>query len=314
MPLIAARQSGGGTTPPAPIRSEPIPLGLVYVDPDGVRWDLRDRNSGLVLTACSGIASPPVRFASLALPGGGAYPQSYSADSRTIVLGLLVDAATQEQFLDRIDRLAFGLWTERNGEPAPGKLIVQRPGGTSRQCEVFVTEGADQSDDDGRGLTYTHYALTFTAPSPYWSDETPTVREWKAATGASGVPPMPPVNLAPASVLGETYVINDGNAPSYPVWTITGPGTPTLHNTTTGRSFGFGVALAAGETVTVDTRRPGPSAVDGTGADRWGDLTKSSPRDLWPLVQGRNDLSLTLSGSSSASTIRLSYTRQWLRA
>ncbi len=125
---------------------------------------------------------------------------------------------------------------------------------------------------------------------------------------------MPPVLLDPSSTLGSTTVTNSGGGDAYPIWTIHGPGTPTITNVTTGRSFGLSVALGSGEVVTVDTRPTLQSAVDGTGADRWGDLVKTSPRDLWTLVRGTNLLDVALTGSGSGSRVELLYHQRWLRA
>lgn len=310
MPLLVTPK-----TSPAPIVLHPVPLGLTYVDPDGQSWPLSDRNSGVVATACAGIGGPPRSLTAVSLPSGGAIPQFYRRATRPITIGVFVEGATQGEFLARMDAWALALWNERNGDPAPGTLIVARPDGTSRQIPVMCTDGADQSDDDATksGLTWSTFALTFQALESLWEDATAIDLTFGVAP-AAGIPPMPPIALAPPTLLGQNTIVNSGDAEAYPVWTITGPGTPTLANTTTGRSFGLGVALGSGETVTVDTRPTMQSAVDGTGADRWGDLVKSSPRDLWPLVPGTNVLNLDLASSGAGSQVVLSYTRRWLRA
>jgi hypothetical protein len=316
MPLIAKPATAPQPTPtPVPIVAAPVPLRLVYIDPDGQEWFLTDRSSGVVATACAGIAGPQPSLTAVNLPGGGGIAQFYRSTTRPIVVGLFVEASTQDDFLALMDRLARAFWNERRGEPAPGTLVVARPDGSSRQIPVICTDGADQSDDDRSksGLTWSTFTLTFQALDPLWADAEATTTEF-AVYSVTGVPPMPPVQLAPAGLLGQTSITNEGDADAYPVWTITGPGEPTITNTTTGRSFGLSVTLGSGETVTVDTRPTMQSAVDGDGDDRWGDLVKSSPRDLWPLVPGVNSLDLSMSGSGTGSKIALSYMRRWLRA
>jgi hypothetical protein len=126
---------------------------------------------------------------------------------------------------------------------------------------------------------------------------------------------MPPVTLAPGALIGAVTVTNSGDADAYPVWTVTGPGAaPTLANTTTGKSFGMAVPLAAGETVTIDTRPTMQSAVDSAGRNRWPDLVKAGPRQLWPLVPGENVVDLRMAGVAPGSRIVLSFVRRWLRA
>jgi hypothetical protein len=310
MPLLV---KPAHTRQPLPVG--PVPLGLTYIDPDGRAWPLTDRNSGVVATACAGISGPQASLTSVLLPGGGGIPQFYRATTRPIVIGIFVEGATQMEFLARMDAWARAIWNERRGEPAPGTLVVARPDGTSRRIPVMCTDGGDQSDDDASksGLTWSTFALTFTAQDPLWADSDSIDLRF-GSSSAAGVPPMPPIQLAPPTLLGDNAVTNSGDADAYPIWTITGPGQPTLTNNTTGRSFGLDVSLGVGEVVTVDTRPTMQSAVDGTNADRWGDLVKSSPRDLWPLIPGENDLSLTMAGSGAGSKIVLSYTRRWLRA
>ncbi|MFV2172347.1 hypothetical protein ACFHW2_11805 [Actinomadura sp. LOL_016] len=317
LPAIAAAGGGGGGVPPLPQFRWPRPLRLVYIDPDGVEWDFSDLAGQVQVTGVSGHGSPPVSSTKLQLPSGGSLPQNYVGTGRTVLVGLVAGDDNQLEFLDLCDRLAWALWTERLGEPAPGTLVIQRPDGTGRRIKVLVEDGPDLAGDDREksGLTWTSFVVTFRSLDACWSDAAPTVLTFKGADEAAGVPPMPPVVLSPYSVLGDVTVTNTGNAAAFPVWRITGPGTPTLTNVTTGRSFGLATELTTGETVTIDTAPDGGAfAEDQTGADRWADLVKSSPRDLWELVKGPNKLSLTLAGSSSDSQIELSYVRRWLRA
>jgi hypothetical protein len=235
------------------------------------------------------------------------------------VAGLVAfDDTSHEAFLGLLDRIDSALWTERNGTPAPGTLVISRPGGQARQIELICTSGPDQPEEsasqDGYRWTTT-YALTFTsALDPLFSDATDTVVVFGAEPSSGGVPPMPPVVLSPSTVLGSTQVTNSGSGDAYPIWEITGPGTPLLQNLTTGRSFGLDTALAEGEVVTIDTRPARQSAVDNTDADRWGDLVKSNPRDLWVLPPGRSDLNMEMTGSNEDTQIKLTYRRRWRRA
>lgn len=317
MPLIVGAQVAPPPAPaPADIRS---PIQVTYIDPDGTVWPWSDPSSGIIVTSVTGIGSPPASYADISLPGGGSLAQSYTAAARQIVIGLHVfDESSQAGLLDMVDRLARALWTERAGVPAPGTLVFTRPGGQARRIDVYCTSGPEHGDEDATANAYqtsTSYGLTFaSALDPMFQDATatgPIVFEPSPAGG--GVPPMPPVLLRPRSTLGATQVTNEGNGDSYPIWEITGPGTPTLTNVTTGRSFSLEL-LGAGETITVDTRPARQSAVDQLGADRWGDLVKTSPRDLWVLPVGTSDLELEIAGADVGSRIALTYVRRWLRA
>jgi hypothetical protein len=314
MPLIAVPAE---YVPPPPAEViAPKPLTLTYQDPDGTWWGFDDPGGGVFATAVAGIGSPPVALTSLPLPAGGALPQMLTPQTRSIVVGLyLYDDWDQDAFLGLRDRLTRALWTVRAGLPAPGTLMVSRPDGTSRQISVLCTDGPGMVSDDATksGLTWTSMVVTFQASDPFWSDAASTVLMF-GSSSAAGVPPMPPTALSTGSVLGVVTVDNDGDADAYPVWTITGPGTPLLTNTTTGLSFGLGVPLGPTEVLTVDTRPTMQSAVDGLGANRWSALTAANPRALWSLVPGGNDLNLQMTGSTSNTSIALSYVRRWLRA
>lgn len=293
---------------------------MTYIDPDGTSWAWSDPASGCVITSVTGIGSPPAALTDVALAGGGSLAQSYSAAKRQIVIGLhAYDETSQDGLLDLVDRLAFALWTERAGLPKPGKLVFARPAGAVRQIEVYCTSGPPQDDTESTRDAYqwsTSYGLTFeSALDPFFSDVDPTGPLVFAAPPVSGgIPPMPPVLLAPPSTLGETTVTNEGNGEAYPIWTVHGPGTPTFTNVTTGREFSLDVSLGASEVITIDTRPAQQSAVDGTGASRWGDLVKTNPRDLWTLVPGPNLLNLEIASPGTGSEITMLYYRRWLRA
>lgn len=314
MPLIALPAE---YVPPPPAEViAPRPLSISYLDPDGTTWNFDDDGTGIFATAVAGIGSPPVAFTSLPLPAGGALAQLLTPQIRSIVVGLyLYDDWDQDAFLALRDRLTRALWTIRAGQPAPGTLTVSRPDGSSRSISVLCTDGPSMVTDDASksGLTWTSMVVTFQAVDPFWADADETVLPFTSGT-AAGVPPMPPTALNSASLLGLTTVTNDGDADAYPIWSITGPGTPTITNNTTGLAWGLGVALGPTETLTVDTRPTLQSAVDGVGANRWGDLTASNPRSLWWLVPGDNDVNLQMAGSTSNTSVTLTYVRRWLRA
>lgn len=317
MPLVTRRAGGPVTPPGAGSRS---PLRVTYVDPDGTEWAWSNPLTGCVVTEVTGIGSPPAALSDTALAGGGSVAQSYNAAKRQIVLGLhAFDEESQAGLLDLVDRLAFALWTERAGLPAPATLRFARPAGTARQIEVYCTSGPEQAETESTRDGYqwsTSYGLTFaSALDPLFQDATPVgPLVFAAPPSSGGVPPMPPVLLTPSSTLGTSTVRNTGNGDAYPIWTITGPGVPTLTNVTTQREFSLDVTLAADEVITVDTRPTLQSAIDQDGTDRWGDLVKSSPRDLWTLIPGTNVLNLELASSGAGSKIEMVYFRRWLRA
>lgn len=320
MPLVAPVTTGPTTPPPGGAVPQRSPLQVTWIDADGTSWAWSDPSTGCFVTSVTGIGSPPAALTAGSLPSGGSLPQAFTAAKRSIVVGLHVfDETSQDGLLDLVDRLAWALWHERAGGPQPGILRVARPSGTVRQIEVFCTSGPPQDDADSTLNAYqmsTSYALTFESGlDPLFSDVDPVgPLTFEEPPASGGVPPMPPVLLAPPSTLGSATVTNSGYGEAYPIWTIHGPGTPTLTNVTTGRSFSLDVTLGSGEVITIDTRPARQSAVDGDGQDRWGDLVKTSPRDLWTLVRGDNDLELEIASGGTGSKIEMVYYQRWLRA
>ena len=318
MPLLGRPgTSAGPVTPPS--GRDRQPLTVTYVDPDGEEWDWSAPDARCRVLSVTGIGGPPAAYTDSALAGGASLPQSYSAAKRSIVVGIHVyDDASQGGLLDLLDRLTFALWTERAGVPAAGRLVFARPDGRARQIEVFCTSGLEQTSEEESRDAYqrdTGYVLTFESGlDPLFSDSAPVgPLVFAAPPDVGGIPPLLPVVLTPSNTLGETAVTNSGNGDAYPIWTVRGPGTPTLSNLTTGRSFSL-TTLEAGEEITVDTRPARQSAVDADGADRWTDLVKTSPRDLWTLVPGRNELNLEIADAVEGSRIEMVYHRRWLRA
>lgn len=206
------------------------------------------------------------------------------------------------------------------GLPVPGRVTVRLPDGTQRSVPAFYQAGGspteDQLDDVAAGWVSLPN-LQFYAPVATWEGAQIT-RTWQLSGSPSGVPPMPPVLLGAGTVLGATQIVNPGDTDAYPVWTITGPGTPTISNNDTGQSYKFTQALAAGQTVTVDCRpvqvapETGLTAVDNSGTDWWPEF--ASYPDFWTLPPGVSNINLEMDGATSASAVTVSAAARWLSA
>jgi hypothetical protein len=295
-----------------------VPLFQIsYLDPDRNLWGLSDLSlaNGYICTALEGIAGVPVQLTSIPLVNGTAQPQMYSSQPGTVTLGLYVEAkdfSHQADFLKLVDNITYAFFNQRAGIPAPGYIVVQRPDGTSRQLAVYCTAGFENPD---YSTMYANFVLSLTALDPYWTDTVAQQITYGLPAGATGILPLLPVALGASNVIGTSTLNNDGGADAYPSWDIYGPGTPTITNNTSGRSFALTGALATGDQVHVETR-PGVQAVYkvATAANMWSNLVINSPRDLWPIVKGMNSINLAMSGSGPSSKIVLNWTRRWLRA
>jgi hypothetical protein len=302
-----------GTDPP--FDSIPPPQ-ITYIDPDGNTWPLTDLalSNGYICTGITGISGLPVSFSSIPLLYGGSLPQLYTPQPGAIGIGLFFESQGDvNAYMDLLDSFAYAFYNVRNNTPAPGQLVIQRQDGTSRFRNVYCVGGADAATDEG--VTWSTYTLSLQADDPFWYDLSPNVTIYQLAGAAAGILPLLPIALGSSTVLGSGLIDNEGGAEAYPEWLITGPGLPTIQNQTTGRQFSFATALAAGQQVQVNTQPGQQSAVDiGAGVSIWSQVVQETPRDLWALARGMNEIFLTMGGAGSASAVQLSWTRRWLRA
>jgi hypothetical protein len=127
------------------------------------------------------------------------------------------------------------------------------------------------------------------APDPWWYGDTQIINFGLGAPTLFF--PIPPVTLSPGTVQGVfTVDLSDTDAPTYPVWTITGPGSALLlANQTTGRSIEVNASLAAGESMTIDTRPGFQSVRRGDGTNLMAAL--ASDPAMWPLIEDVNQVS-----------------------
>lgn len=303
-----------GTDPP--FDSIPPPQ-ISYIDPDGNTWPLTDLSlsNGYICTGITGVSGLPVSFSSIPLLQGGALPQLYTPQPGSIGLGLFFESQGDiNAYMQLLDSFAYAFYNVRNNVPTPGQLVIQRQDGTSRFRYVYCVGGQDASTDEG--VDWSTYTLTLQADDPFWYDLAPNVTNYQLASTASvGILPFLPISLTVSTVFGADIIDNEGGAEAYPTWLITGPGLPTIQNQTTGRQFSLVNSMAALQQIQVTTQPGKQSAVDiGAGVSVWSDVVQATPRDLWALARGQNEIFLTMGGAGTNSAIQLSWTRRWLRA
>jgi hypothetical protein len=295
----------------------PTPLQIDYIDPDGNDWNLGDESmqNGYACSAITGIEGLPVSMQTIPMLDGTSIPSLYLPQPGTITIAIAVTcpaSGLEGDYYANLDAVARAFYNRRNEQPAPGYLRIQRPDGSSRQVAVYTTSGLNTPEV---GISNdTIYTLTLQTPDPYWSDLIQQTANYSISP-ASGILPLLPVFLAGSTVIGTNTVVNGGNAQAWPIWTITGPGTPTMQNLTTGRKWSMNTVIQAGHVVQVVTKPGQQMVVDTTtGANMWDNLVLSSLRDLWSLMAGSNQISIAMSGSTLATSVNLAWTNRWNRA
>lgn len=221
------------------------------------------------------------------------------AEANRPSLGLLVRADGEAEFRSKVRALVRAM----RPKSGPGALLVRTEAGELRQLDCYCVGGLE--GDEAPQVTlpgaWWRLVLKFYAPSPWWLGAEQRVDV--GLGGASVFFPLPPVNLSASTVQGQFVIdLSDSDAPTFPTWTITGPGSAlVLRNETSGREIRVSTSLAAGDTVVIDTRPDRQSVRRGDGTNLMGAVT-SDPA-LWPLLDGINVVTVSLGGSASASRI-----------
>lgn len=283
-----------------------MPDQIIWTGPDGVSIDLTDTSAGFSVLAAgtSGLRSNAYEMTTASFASyDGTSVYSVKAPAREMTLGVLVEAAGGRSLAQQIRTLIRAM----RPKAGMGALTASWANGNHRSIGCYCIAGLEGSEDADATLAgyWWKALLRFYAPDPWWQGAERTVRFGLGAPTAFF--PIPPVTLSPSVVQGQFSVdLSDADTDSFPLWTITGPGSSlTLANRTSGRSLTVNVSLGAGESLTIDTR-PGRESVRlGTGQNAM-PAVAGFP-DLWPLVEGVNDLSVTLSNATAATEIVGSY-------
>lgn len=305
--------------PPAPVTPAdffPAKTVLWTMWDGSVTLNLSDRDAGYMnQPGRAGFGPVDAQVIADTLWDGSTLVRTHRPSPRTLVLPLAVIGSDPDDYRTKLD----ALWaTFRHppdavsGLPTPGRISVAQTDGTLRSLPAYYSSGGAPSEDELDDLAWALCFLPnlqFYAPVATWEGAAISQTWVLAGGGGAGVPPMPPVTLTTGSVIGTTAFTNPGDADSYPVWSITGPGTPTITNVDTGDAFQFTSAIGSGVTVTVDCRPPslapatGLTAVDNLSNDWWPSLANYPA--FWSLPPGTTNLTLTVSGATAATSVNL---------
>lgn len=236
-----------------------------------------------------GLAEKDVKLADSA--GDGGRLRSVRTPPRSGVISTLVHGATDEELRANFRRLGAAVRYVR-GLPLP-KLTATFASGDAYELPFLF-----ESCDEKRWPDAIEAPLNVIYPDPYWTavDALPFV--FGASTSTDGLLPyLAELRLTGSTAFGSQVVTNPGDVSAEVVYTLTGPAS--LVTAQAGSdSWAFG-PLAAGEVVTIDTRRNTAKLANGTNVyDRF----QPAPR-LFALPAGSVDLSVTIAGSTTSSRV-----------
>lgn len=325
MPVRGGQAAPAPPSPPSgpsrPAAKPYLPKQVTWTSAAGVTINLSSRDGGYATQpGRTGFGPVDGQIVADSMWDGSALVRTHRGQPRVMTVPLFIEGEDQETYLQRLDALQATFRhpvDPATGLPIPGRITVSLADGSQRSIAAYYQAGGtlteDTFDDAAAGWGQLPN-LQFYAPVPTWEGEEIS-QTWGLAASSGGIPPLPPITLTGSSVLGQTTVTNPGDTEAYPVWTITGPGTPAITNTGSGQTYTFTQAIPAGTVVTVDCQpvqvapATGLTATDDSGTDWWPYL-EDYP-DFWPLPPGTTNITLEMTGATTASSIALSAASRW---
>lgn len=312
------------TTPPPPPPVRPPhgePKRILWTSAAGDTIDLSTRAGGYaVMAGRDGFGRIDAELVADRMTSGAALLRAHRLQPRVMTTPLLVEGATEADYLAHWRRLQASLRhpvDRATGLPVPGRITVELPDGSARSISAFYQTGGSATEDNLDDVL-AHYTmlpnLQWYAAHPIWQGAD-FGRSWQVAPDPRPFYPIYPMRFTSSQVLSSATITNPGDADAYGVWTIVGPGTPSIGRTDTGEVFAFSEAIPAGRTVTVDCRpvelapTTGLTVVDDTGEDWWDRLVDFP--DFWTLPPGKTHLDLSMTGANADSRITLAAAAGW---
>lgn len=275
----------------------------VWIDADGSMLPLA------VEWRATGRFAPPTEREEDTVPGEpGSRLRAVRHGVRDFSLALWITGTDEADLRTQMRALTYRMDSVRGD----GKIRVTAPGGDQREITCRVTGGLEMSEilGDSSGPTAQKAVVTFRAVDPYWADVADVVQDFTSAAAPSFFPIFP-LRLASSEVFVDATITNTGDVAAWPVWQVTGPGSGlVLRNLSTGELLELTGTLTAGEFVTIDTRPGAKTVTKNDGTNLFPQLSTVSA--LWALQSGATLLRVEMTGTTSASSVRLSYRTRYL--
>jgi hypothetical protein len=262
-----------------------------------------------VISGITGLGLPPRTVQWLEGAGDGSLYRGRRILSRDIDLPLDIVGRDRTHLKRLLSRLSLML-------ASPCTLTLVEDDGTRWATDVIHTGGGDYTyGDTSTGERDLQTVVSFRAPDPYFTSSAASSKQIGGNDGTgSFLSSMVTLPVASSQAIGTMDLENTGDADSYPIWKVYGPGrnfeaiAPLRSGQTTPESFRWEGTLGAGDVLTIDTKAG--TVTDQTGANRYADMAPA-PR-LWSIAPGISTAEASLIDVTPASKIVCSWRpRKW---
>lgn len=268
-----------------------------------------------VTDAVRGLDMPPSALITDDVPlQPGQRLRSVKVGARVVDLPIFIRANTPSSLQAFIRSLRQAL----DPTQGDGRLRITPPDGNAR--DLFCRYAGQWTGDlspDHYGVVWQENIVTLQANDPYFYATAPTIQDFSIGAAVltflstSPGDTFLPLALAASTVLGDVSVSNTGDVLSWPTWTITGPGSNIiLTNLTTNKTLEVDTTLGIGDQLVIDTR-PGLKTVTGPGGvNLFGSMNATSV--IWSLPVGASTVRVAVTGATTDTLVRLSFTTRYL--
>ncbi|WP_329793887.1 hypothetical protein V1227_18950 [Lentzea sp. DG1S-22] len=266
---------------------------------------LRKGRGVQALSGVTGLGLPPVSVQWLSGAGDGAIYRGRRVLPRDIDLPLLLEAPDRAELQRLVNRLAVML-----AEPCTLRWVEDD--GTSWTTSVVRVGGGDYGFGvDTIGETDLLIVITLRAGNPFFTYSVPTRKMIGEQAVIRGLlaGSLATMNVASSQAIGQIQLENSGDASSFPVWEIVGPGRDFKATSPTGEVLHWRGVLGVGESLFLDASLG--TVVDNLGRNRYGELAPA-PR-FWSIPPGTTTATVSLEDVIPESRILCTWRpRKWM--
>lgn len=323
MPILAA---GGQVIVPdvvtQPVSPAPARVGVgsitaTWIDSTGREWALSDTSAELgwfTMPGPGGWGATPIELVTDPLPRGGEQVRFIRSKPRRLQWPVYIGGRNHAEYTTRRRQITRAL-TMTTQRMTPGWLKVARPGGGARLIACYYEGGLE--GEAGQDHLSSRNVVQLYCPDGYWSDAEPVAVE-RTFSPQNDPFISPFITITSSRVLSgdegdpPTVIDNKGDVEAWPVWTLTGPLTRiTAENYTTGSRFSLAYPLAAGQQITITTNPPTVRGPGDTNLAKYVDWFNPAGTELWPLLDGPNQIQFVVDGAGDGTKVQLTFTPRY---